>query len=312
MTPPIRAAPISGPTSKALIDRVKGDAAKLHAGESRTRRCRSIWSPPRPAASIPTSRRRRACSRCRASPRRAACPRTRCASWWTTISKAACSGMIGEPHVNVLKLNLALDAHARPAAAGKSVISARMADDDDRTATNRPSPDALLQQAGEEGRGRLKIFLGAAPGVGKTYEMLTQARQRRLEGVDVGHRRRRDPWPRRDRRCSPRASRSFRKKRIAYKGHVLAEMDLDAILQRRPKLVLVDELAHTNAPGSRHPKRYWMSRNCSPPASTSTPRSTSSISKASTTSSPRSPASACARPCPIPSSTAPTRSRWST
>jgi two-component system sensor histidine kinase KdpD len=119
----------------------------------------------------------------------------------------------------------------------------------------RPSPDALLQQANQEGRGRLKIFLGAAPGVGKTYEMLSQARQRKLDGVDVvigvveTH-------GRVETDLLTKSIEKIPKKRIPYKGRVLAEMDLDAVLQRRPKLVLVDELAHTNVEGSRHPKRY--------------------------------------------------------
>lgn len=127
---------------------------------------------------------------------------------------------------------------------------------DDRSHRDiRPSPEALLEQSGKESRGRLKVFLGAAPGVGKTYEMLNQGRQRRLEGVDVvigvveTH----------GRVETDRLAKGFEvvpKKRLSYKGRVLAEMDLDAVLQRRPKLVLVDELAHTNAPGSRHPKRY--------------------------------------------------------
>ena len=119
----------------------------------------------------------------------------------------------------------------------------------------RPSPDALLEQSDRESRGRLKVFLGAAPGVGKTYEMLSQGRQRRLEGIDVvigvveTH----------GRIETDRLAKGFEvvpKKRLSYKGRVLSEMDLDAVLQRRPKLVLVDELAHSNAPGSRHPKRY--------------------------------------------------------
>src|SRR6202050_5141901 len=119
----------------------------------------------------------------------------------------------------------------------------------------RPSPDALLQQAAQEGRGRLKIFLGAAPGVGKTYEMLTQARQRKLEGMDVvigvveTH-------GRVETELLTKSLEKIPKKRVAYKGRVLTEMDIDAILQRRPKLVLVDELAHTNVESSRHPKRY--------------------------------------------------------
>jgi len=119
----------------------------------------------------------------------------------------------------------------------------------------RPSPEALLAQAAQEGRGRLKVFLGAAPGVGKTYEMLSQARQRKLDGADVvigvveTH-------GRVETDLLTKSLETIPKKRIPYRGRVLAEMDLDAILQRKPKLVLVDELAHTNAEGSRHPKRY--------------------------------------------------------
>src|SRR5438270_8021307 len=119
----------------------------------------------------------------------------------------------------------------------------------------RPSPEALLDTAAREGRGRLTIFLGAAPGVGKTYEMLSSAQARRREGIDVvvgvveTHGRAETEALIQDLEVIPRRT-------IPYRGHTLAEMDLDAILKRRPKLVLVDELAHTNAPGSRHPKRY--------------------------------------------------------
>ena len=125
----------------------------------------------------------------------------------------------------------------------------------DDTAGKRPSPDALLQAANKDGHGRLKIFMGASPGVGKTYEMLSSARQRRLDGTDVvigvveTH----------GRVETDHLTKGFEavpKKRGLYRGQVLAEMDLDAILQRRPKLVLVDELAHSNVEGSRHPKRY--------------------------------------------------------
>ena len=120
---------------------------------------------------------------------------------------------------------------------------------------DRPSPEGLLLQAKREGRGKFKIFLGAAPGVGKTYEMLSQARRRRLDGVDVvigvveTH-------GRIETDALTKGFEQIAKKRSLYKGRVIAEMDLDAILQRRPQLVLVDELAHTNAEGSRHPKRY--------------------------------------------------------
>ncbi|HEU0156410.1 MAG TPA: sensor histidine kinase KdpD, partial [Stellaceae bacterium] len=119
----------------------------------------------------------------------------------------------------------------------------------------RPSPEALLAAAKQEGRGRLKIFLGAAPGVGKTYEMLTTARAKLRDGVDVvvGIV---EPHGRPETEALLDGIETVPRRQIEYKGHILAEMDLDAILKRRPQLVLVDELAHTNAPGSRHPKRY--------------------------------------------------------
>src|ERR1700733_4157440 len=125
----------------------------------------------------------------------------------------------------------------------------------ERTAQDRPSPDALLEQANKEGRGKLRVFLGAAPGVGKTFEMLTQGRRRRLDGTDVvigvveTH-------GREETEALTKGFEIVPKKRGLYKGRVVAEMDIDAILQRRPQLVLVDELAHTNIEGSRHPKRY--------------------------------------------------------
>jgi two-component system sensor histidine kinase KdpD len=119
----------------------------------------------------------------------------------------------------------------------------------------RPSPEALLRQAAQEGRGRLKVLLGAAPGVGKTYEMLTEGAARRKAGVDVvvgvveTH-------GRAETEALVHGHEIIPRREIDYQGRTLAEMDLDAILARRPQLVLVDELAHTNAPGSRHPKRY--------------------------------------------------------
>jgi two-component system sensor histidine kinase KdpD len=119
----------------------------------------------------------------------------------------------------------------------------------------RPSPDALLAAAARESRGKLKIFLGAAPGVGKTYEMLQSARRRKAEGVDVvigvveTH-------GRKETEALLEGLEIIPRRQISYEGRVLTEMDIDAILARRPALVLVDELAHTNAPGSRHPKRY--------------------------------------------------------
>jgi two-component system sensor histidine kinase KdpD len=119
----------------------------------------------------------------------------------------------------------------------------------------RPDPEALLALAAKEGRGRLKVFLGAAPGVGKTFEMMVQGRRRRLGGADVvvglveTHGRAETQAQIADLPVLPRA-------RVEYRGQVLEEFDLDAALARRPQILLLDELAHTNAPGSRHPKRW--------------------------------------------------------
>lgn len=125
----------------------------------------------------------------------------------------------------------------------------------DNERDNRPSPDALLAEAQKESRGRLKIFLGAAPGVGKTYAMLETAHERLRESVDVvigvveTH-------GRRDTERLVKDLPALAPKVVEYRGRPFQEMDLDAILARRPKIVLVDELAHTNVPGSRHIKRY--------------------------------------------------------
>ena len=121
----------------------------------------------------------------------------------------------------------------------------------------RPSPDALLAAARKEQTraGNLRIFVGAAPGVGKTYSMLETARARKKDGYDVvigvveTH-------GRKETEALLEGLEVVPLKRIEYKGRPLEEMDIDAILARRPQIVLVDELAHTNALGSRHPKRY--------------------------------------------------------
>jgi len=126
-----------------------------------------------------------------------------------------------------------------------------------RDADQRPSPDALLKTARREDNqaGRLKIFLGAAPGVGKTYEMLQSANARLKAGADVvvgvveTH-------GRAETQALLDGLEVVPRKRLEYKEQVLEEMDLDALIARRPRIALVDELAHTNAPGSRHPKRY--------------------------------------------------------
>jgi two-component system, OmpR family, sensor histidine kinase KdpD len=126
-----------------------------------------------------------------------------------------------------------------------------------RDPEQRPSPEALLEAARRENSeaGRLKIFVGAAPGVGKTYEMLQSAHARKKAGIDVvvgiveTH-------GRAETEALLQGLEIIPRKRIAYRDQVIEEMDLDALIARRPGLALVDELAHTNAHGSRHPKRY--------------------------------------------------------
>ena len=119
----------------------------------------------------------------------------------------------------------------------------------------RPSPDALLSQAAREGRGRLKVFIGAAPGVGKTWAMLDDAQRKQADGVDVvaalieTH-------GRAETQAKLAGLSQLLRKPVIYKGRALTEMDLDALLARRPALALIDELAHTNAEGSRHEKRW--------------------------------------------------------
>jgi two-component system sensor histidine kinase KdpD len=119
----------------------------------------------------------------------------------------------------------------------------------------RASPDALLARAKKEGRGHLKIFLGAAPGVGKTYAMLSSARAEKAGGRHVvaglieTHGRRETEQLIEGFEVLPRSP-------MIYRNQVMREFDLDGALKRRPQLLLVDEYAHTNVPGSRHPKRW--------------------------------------------------------
>jgi two-component system sensor histidine kinase KdpD len=126
-----------------------------------------------------------------------------------------------------------------------------------RDPEQRPSPEALLEAARREDSplGKLKIFVGAAPGVGKTYEMLQSAHARLKAGADVvvgvveTH-------GRAETEALLRGLEVIPRKRIEYRDQILEEMDLDAVIARHPQIALVDELAHTNVAGSRHPKRY--------------------------------------------------------
>jgi two-component system sensor histidine kinase KdpD len=123
----------------------------------------------------------------------------------------------------------------------------------------RPDPDALLVRVKEEEarqrRGRLKVFFGAAAGVGKTYAMLQAAREQRADGVDVvvGYA---ETHGRAETQALLEGLEILSSRAVEYRGTSLREFDLDAALARRPALILVDELAHTNAPGSRHATRW--------------------------------------------------------
>lgn len=124
-----------------------------------------------------------------------------------------------------------------------------------KTEERRPDPEELLRQIHRENRGRLTVFLGAAAGVGKTYTMLADAHDRLAEGMQVAI-----GWVETHGRAEtekmaaglPRITPEV----LEYRGKRMAEMNIDAILEQKPELVLVDELAHTNVPGSRHVRRF--------------------------------------------------------
>ncbi|HLH53147.1 MAG TPA: sensor histidine kinase KdpD [Verrucomicrobiae bacterium] len=127
------------------------------------------------------------------------------------------------------------------------------------TDPERPNPDVLLaalqKEEQRQTRGKLKVFFGMAPGVGKTYAMLEAARREIAAGrqVTIGYL---QTHGRKETDALAEGLPSIPRLTVEYRGMTLSEMDLDAILARRPSLVLVDEFAHTNAPGMRHPKRY--------------------------------------------------------
>jgi two-component system, OmpR family, sensor histidine kinase KdpD len=120
---------------------------------------------------------------------------------------------------------------------------------------SRPTGEELLAKLQADQRARLRIYIGAAPGVGKTYSMLQDAHAFRREGVDVviGFV---ETYGRAETDAQVGNLDVVPRRQIEYRGVVLEEMDLDAIVRRRPQLCVVDELAHTNVPGSKHEKRY--------------------------------------------------------
>ena len=155
-------------------------------------------------------------------------------------------GLLGQERINVLELNMALDEE----------FPGRMTEaTDDRRPTAEQMLEKVRLQAGAGARGRLRIYLGMAPGVGKTYAMLNEGRRRKERGTDVvagfveTYNRPLTVQAIGDLEIIPR-------KKIEYKGVFLEEMDTDAVIARKPQVALVDELAHTNAPGSKHEKRW--------------------------------------------------------
>ena len=123
----------------------------------------------------------------------------------------------------------------------------------------RPNPDELLQEIQKDNakskKGKLKIFFGMCAGVGKTYAMLKMAQEDKAKGIDIviGYIETHD---RKETQALVEGFEIIPRKKIEYKGVFIEEMSIDEILNRKPQIVLVDELAHTNAPNSRHHKRY--------------------------------------------------------
>jgi two-component system sensor histidine kinase KdpD len=120
---------------------------------------------------------------------------------------------------------------------------------------NRPSPESLLAKLQEGKHARLRVYIGAAPGVGKTYQMLEDAHLLKKQGVDIvaaiveAH-------GREDTKAMIGDLEQVPMRKVEYRGVTLEDMDVDAIIARHPAIVIVDELAHTNIPGSKHRKRY--------------------------------------------------------
>ena len=122
-------------------------------------------------------------------------------------------------------------------------------------AEHRPSAEALLARMKEKDRARLRVYIGAAPGVGKTYAMLREGHALRANGLDVvvGFV---ETYERQDTHAQLKDLEVVPRRKVEYRGTTMEEMDVEAIIRRQPKVCIVDELAHTNVPGSRHNKRY--------------------------------------------------------
>ena len=119
----------------------------------------------------------------------------------------------------------------------------------------RPDPQALLKETKSNSRGKLKLFLGAAPGVGKTYAMLTEAREKRKEGLDViiGWV---DTHGRKDTEALVKGLELVPRLKVVINGHTYEKLDVQSIIKRSPVTVIIDEMPHSNPPGSLHKKRW--------------------------------------------------------
>src|SRR5262245_23861356 len=134
----------------------------------------------------------------------------------------------------------------------RSTSTSGMSNNDNHS---RPTPESLLEKLRQDERARLRVYIGAAPGVGKTYQMLADAQLLKKQGVDIVIAVV-EPHGRAETKEMIGDLERVPMKRIEYRGVTIEEMDVDAVIARHPEVAIVDELAHSNVPGSKNRKRY--------------------------------------------------------